>query len=140
MVKLLMKSAMVKLAERIDESSLEAIGYGMASHPMTVSREKVWRAMLSSCPAECWMQVHVAAFEVKSGYTVKLLMNSAMVKLAKTIEESTLVVIGSAWCPTRRRFSVRRCADQCSLWSAECRMQADGVSFEEPLHRGCRYA
>ena len=34
-------SAMVKLAEMFQESSLDVIGHGMASHPMTISREKV---------------------------------------------------------------------------------------------------
>ena len=40
-------SAMVKLAEMIQESSLGVIGYGMVSHSMTVSREKECRAVLS---------------------------------------------------------------------------------------------
>ena len=47
-------SAMVKLAEEIEESSPDVIGYGMAFHPTTSSRDKVCRAALSflSRPAE----------------------------------------------------------------------------------------
>ena len=42
-------SAMVKLAEMFQESSLDFISYGMVSHSVTISREKVLcRAMLSS--------------------------------------------------------------------------------------------
>ena len=41
-------SAMKKFAEKIEESSSDVIGYGMVSHPMTIFREKVWRAMLST--------------------------------------------------------------------------------------------
>ena len=41
-------SAMVKLAEMFQQSSLNFISYSMVSHSMTISREKVCRAMLSS--------------------------------------------------------------------------------------------
>ena len=51
MVKLLMMSAMVKLAERTDELSSDVIGFGMVSNPMTILLEKVKRAMLSFWPS-----------------------------------------------------------------------------------------
>ena len=41
-------SAMVKLAEMFQESSLDVIGYDMVFRSMTVSREKECRAVLSS--------------------------------------------------------------------------------------------
>ena len=41
-------SAMVKLAEMFQQSSLDVISYSMVSHSMTISWEKVCRAMLSS--------------------------------------------------------------------------------------------
>ena len=41
-------SAMVKLAEMFQQSSLDVISYSMVSHSMTISCEKVCRAMLSS--------------------------------------------------------------------------------------------
>ena len=40
-------SAMVKLAEMFQQSSLDVISYSMVSHSMTISWEKVCRAMLS---------------------------------------------------------------------------------------------
>ena len=40
--------AMVKLAEMFQQSSLDVISYSMMSHSMTISWEKVCRAMLSS--------------------------------------------------------------------------------------------
>ena len=41
-------SAMVKLAEIFQQSSLDAIDHSMVSHSMMISLEKVCRAMLSS--------------------------------------------------------------------------------------------
>ena len=65
-------SAMVKLAREIEESASDVVGYGMVSHPMTSSRDKLWRAMLSflSRPAECGMPVDSVSFQEKAGYMV----------------------------------------------------------------------
>merc|ERR1712065_37752 len=66
-------SAMVKLARQIDESASDVVGYGMVSHPMTSSRDKLGRAMLSflSRPAECGMPVDSVSFQEKPGYMVR---------------------------------------------------------------------
>ena len=40
-------SARGKLAEKIEESSSDVTGFGIVSHPIVFSREKVWRAMLA---------------------------------------------------------------------------------------------
>ena len=68
-------SAMVKLAREIDEWASNVVGYGMASHPMTSSRDKLWRAMLSflSRPAGCGMPVDGVSFQEKAGYMVRSL-------------------------------------------------------------------
>ena len=42
-----MTSAMVKLAEEIEELTSDVIGYGMVFHSTTSSRDTVWRAALS---------------------------------------------------------------------------------------------
>ena len=94
-----MMSAVVKLAEEIEESSSYGIGYGMAFHSMTSSRDKVWRATLSflSRPPVCMMQVDDVSSDEKVG-TMRLMrlsltnkastynadMMSAMVKLVMT--------------------------------------------------------
>ena len=41
-------SAMVKLAEMFQQSSLDVISYSMVSHSMTISWANLCRAMLSS--------------------------------------------------------------------------------------------
>jgi hypothetical protein len=66
-------SAMVKLAREIEKSASDVVGYGMVSHPMTSSRDKLWRAMLSflSRPAECGMPVDSVSFQEKAGYMVR---------------------------------------------------------------------
>ena len=38
-------SAMAKLTGEIEESTSDVIDYGLASHPMTLSQGKLWRAM-----------------------------------------------------------------------------------------------
>merc|ERR1712064_206724 len=66
-------SAMVKLARQIDEAASDVVGYGMVSHPMTSSRDKLWRAMLSflSRPADCGMPVDEVFIQQKNGYVVR---------------------------------------------------------------------
>ena len=66
-------SAVVKLAMEIDEWASNVVGYGMVSHTMTSSRDKLWRAMLSflSRPADCGMPVDGVSFEEKAGYMVR---------------------------------------------------------------------
>merc|ERR1712012_1109683 len=66
-------SRMVKLAREIDESASDVVGYGMVSHPMTCSRDQVWRAMLSclSRPADSGMPVDEVSLEQKNGYMVR---------------------------------------------------------------------
>ena len=58
-------SAMVTLSKEIEESSSDIIGYGKVSHPMTSSRDEVWRAVLSfvSRPAECPLPGEVDALD-----------------------------------------------------------------------------
>merc|ERR1719328_428667 len=65
-------SRMVKLAREI-ESVSDVVGYGMVSHPMTSSRDQVWRAMLSflSRPADCGMPVDEVSLQQKNGYMVR---------------------------------------------------------------------
>ena len=41
--------------------------YGMAFNPMTPSRDKVWRAILSLGQLECWGQVNGVSFQEKDG-------------------------------------------------------------------------
>jgi len=66
-------SRMVKLAREIEESASDVVGYGMVSHPMTSSRDKLWRAMLSflSRPADCGMPVDEVSIQQKNGYVVR---------------------------------------------------------------------
>ena len=66
-------SAMVKLARQIDESASDVVGYGMVSHPMTSSRDKLLRAMLSflSRSADCGMLVDGVSFQEKAGYMMR---------------------------------------------------------------------
>ena len=97
-MKSLITSAMVKLVEKIEESTLDFIGPHCV-RPNDGARKKCGD-QLSSRPAEYGPQLRGVAFEEKGGYMVKLLMMSAMMKLAETIEDLTSDVIGSAWCPT----------------------------------------
>ena len=53
MVKLLMMSAMVKLAEKTDESSSDVIGFGMVSNPMMISVRR--------CAEQCSLVVQLNA-------------------------------------------------------------------------------
>ena len=48
-----------KLAEKIEETSSDVIGYGMVFYAVMAYADKMWRAMPSSLsrPAECGMQV-----------------------------------------------------------------------------------
>ena len=66
-------SAVVKLAREIDESALDVFDFGMVSHPMTLSRGKLWRAMLSflSRSADCGMPVDGVSFQEKTGHMVR---------------------------------------------------------------------
>ena len=63
-------SKMVKLATKIEETSSDAIGYGMVSFGVTPYPDKVWRAMLSilSLPAESRMKVDGVSFQEKGGW------------------------------------------------------------------------
>jgi hypothetical protein len=66
-------SKMAKLAREIDESASDVVGYGMVSHTMTSSRDRVWRAMLSFLPrpADCGMPVDEVTLQHKKGYMVR---------------------------------------------------------------------
>ena len=60
-------SAMVKLTEMFQQSSLDVISYSMVSHSMTISWEKVCRAMLSFFAVQLNAGFHDISFEEKGG-------------------------------------------------------------------------
>ena len=64
--------SMVKLAEKIEETSSDVIGYGMVSFAVTPYPDKVWRVMLYffSRTAEWSKQVDGVSFQ-KGGFTVR---------------------------------------------------------------------
>merc|ERR1719276_602741 len=70
---------LVQLAKKIESSSSDVVGYGLASKPVTsVNQDSLWRAMLYAMrnPAECGLKVDGVSVRDMSGYmqrTMRLL-------------------------------------------------------------------
>merc|ERR1712227_699338 len=72
-------SNLVQLAKKVESSSSDVVGYGLASKPVTgVSQDALWRAMLYAMrnPAVCGLKVDGVSVRDMSGYmqrTMRLL-------------------------------------------------------------------
>jgi len=64
-------SNLVQLAKKVESSSSDVVGYGLASKPVTgVDQDALWRAMLYAMrnPAECGLKVDGVSVRDMSGY------------------------------------------------------------------------
>merc|ERR1719210_2248937 len=75
-------SSLVQLAKKIESSTSDVVGYGLASKPVTsANQDSLWRAMLYAMrnPAECGLKVDGVSTRDMSGYmqrTMRLLEKS----------------------------------------------------------------
>ena len=64
-------SNLVQLAKKIDSSSSDVVGYGLASKPVTgANQDALWKAMLFAMrnPADCGLKVDTVSVRDMSGY------------------------------------------------------------------------
>merc|ERR1740129_1792205 len=63
-------SNLVQLAKKIETSSSDVVGYGLASKPLALSEDAAWKAMLFAMrnPAECGMKVDRVVLRDLSGF------------------------------------------------------------------------
>ena len=74
----------VQLAEKIETTSSDVVGYGLASKPISgLSQDAIWKAMLTAMriPAGCGMKMDQVSVSDKNGQlerTMRILRNQAL--------------------------------------------------------------
>ena len=75
----------VQLAEKIETTSSDVVGYGLASKPISGwSQDAIWKGMLFAMrnPADCGMKVEQVSVSDRNGYMQHTVRNSWETRLS----------------------------------------------------------